>query len=149
MLHFLSLSAVWCRAVVCGGFIRALSLKAASRCWKRGPWEQWNSNKTLKAQVRKPKKKNYLKARILEPTGAAVSIASYVITINDPYNNTWRVIILTIVRKKMCRWKGEMEVGEFATLLSLAAVLLSVRATLVEKAEFSAAFLLHQLSKWC
>lgn len=97
----------------------------------------------------KTKKKNYLKARILEPTGAAVSIASYVITINDPYNNTWRVIILTIVRKKMCRWKGEMEVGEFATLLSLAAVLLSVRATLVEKAEFSAAFLLHQLSKWC
>lgn len=42
-----------------------------------------------------------------------------------------------------------MEVGEFATLLSFAAVLLSVRATLVEKAEFSAAFLLHQLSKWC
>lgn len=36
----------------------------------------------------KTKKKNYLKARILEPTGAAMSIASYVITINDPYNNT-------------------------------------------------------------
>lgn len=33
----------------------------------------------------KTKKKNYLKARILEPTGAAVSV---VITINDPYNNT-------------------------------------------------------------
>lgn len=36
----------------------------------------------------KTKKKNELKARILEPTGAAVSVASYVITINDPYNNT-------------------------------------------------------------